>query len=153
MNDYLETINKASEEAIAKPVLVDLHCDHYQAMLSWIRTTITILVPSLALLIGLQEKNLSGERIQNALLLISMSMMTLSILLGLWALLHESKSHANVAEQLKRHLDAGKKTKEFRLSPGKYSLLQIKLLKIFPWLVGISILSLGSFGFVKYWQF
>ncbi len=150
MNDIKKIIEKPIEEAIAKPILVDFYYERYKAMLNWIRTTITILVPSLVLLIGLQEKNLPSEKTQNILLLISILMMTLSILLGLWLLLYESISHANAADQLKRHVEAGKKTKDFSLVPNKHSYIQIKLLKTFPWFVGISILFLGSFGFVKY---
>ncbi len=151
--EIIKKINNAIEYRKATPDLKNLYSEFYQVMFNWIRTTITILVPSLALLIGLQEKNLSGEKIQNALLLISILVMTLSILIGLWILLYEAELHANVADELKYHVAAGKKTEDYSPVSNKYSSIQAKLLKSFPWLVGISILFLGSFGFVKYWQF
>ncbi len=149
MNDISKTINKAIEHAKAKPLLESHLNDRYLKTLIWIRTTITILTPSLVLLIGLQEKPLPSEKLSSVLLLISISLMTLSILAGLWVLLGESKAHWKAAVDIKEWVTAGKRIDD--LSP--YVNLpwhQSISLRLFPKLVWLSILFLGSFGFVKY---
>jgi len=57
----------------------------------WIKTVITILTPSLVLLIGLQDKNQSLSCIALFFLIASIVILTLTILLGLFVLSADAK--------------------------------------------------------------
>lgn len=141
---------KYIEEKIkATPLIRDHQLSGYQKRLEWVRVTITILTPSLVLLIGLQDKPLPCERLLGALLLISISLMTLSILTGLWLLFAESEGHWQAVADIKQHVDSGKKIDDlptYVKSPWHQN-ITIRLFPIFVWL---SILFLGAFGVIKY---
>lgn len=141
---------KYTEEKIKATPLIQHHqFSSYQKRLGWVRITITILTPSLVLLIGLQDKPLPCEKLLSALLLISILLMTLSILTGLWLLLGESEGHRKAVADIKEWVEAGKKIDDlptFVKSPWHQN-IAIKLFQIFVWL---SILALGSFGILKY---
>ena len=141
---------KYIEEKIkASPVIQNHLLNGYQKKLEWIRVTIAILTPSLVLLIGLQDRPLPCERLLSILLLISILLMTLSILIGLWLLRVESKGHFQAVADIKEWVEAGKQTDylpTFVKSPWHQN-IPIMLFPIFVWL---SILSLGAFGILKY---
>ena len=137
------------EKLKATPLRQQHLTDRYQKSLVWIRTTITILTPSLVLLIGLQEKPLSSEKLLSLLLSISILLMTLSILTGLWVLLGESKAHGKAVVEIKELVESGKTIDDLPLSVD-FPWHQDILLRLFPKLVWLSILSLGSFGILKY---
>jgi hypothetical protein len=148
----MNKIKEAIEQVKAKPLLESHLNDRYLKTLIWIRTTITILTPSLVLLIGLQEKPLPSEKLSNVLLLISILLMTLSILTGLWVLLGESKAHWKAVVDIKEWVTAGKIIDDLPYYIS-FPWHQSMPLRLFPKLVWLSILFLGSFGFLKYWQF
>lgn len=141
---------KHLEEKIkATPLIQDHQLNGYQKRLEWIRVTITILTPSLVLLIGLQDKPLPCERLLNVLLLISILLMTLSILTGLWVLRGESEGHWKAVADIKAWVDTGKNIDDlptYIKSPWHQN-ITIMLFPIFVWL---SILFLGAFGILKY---
>ena len=137
------------EERKALPIIQDHQLQSYQKNLDWIRVTITILTPSLVLLIGLQAPPPLCERLLRVLLLISILLMTLAILTGLCVLRGESEGHFRAVGDIKASVDAGKKIDDlptYIKSPWHQN-IAIRLFPIFVWL---SILFLGSFGFLKY---
>jgi len=139
-----------TEEEIKAIQLIKYHqLNSYQKGLEWVRITITILTPSLVLLIGLQDKPLPYEKLLSVLLLTSILLMTLSILTGLWLLLGESKAHKQAVVDIDRWVDSGKKIEDlpFSIKSPWHQELAIKLFQIFVWL---AFLSLGSFGILKY---
>ena len=142
-------MNRIEEIYKAFPILSKHKLAAYQKRLEWIRVTITVLTPSLVLLIGLQDKPPPSEKLLNVLLLTSILLMTLSILTGLWVLLGESTAHLQVAADIKEWVDSGKKVDDFQLS-AKFPWHQNKLIELFPIFVWLAILSLGSFGLLKY---
>ena len=142
-------MNNIEEKIKALPVIQQHLVDRYQKRLEWVRVTITILTPSLVLLVGLQEKPLPYEMLLNALLLISIILMTLTILIGLLLLLGESESHGLAVAGIKEWVDSGKKMEDLN-SPVKFPWHQNVFLKYFPIFVWLSVLSLGSFGVTKY---
>ena len=137
------------EKFEALPLIQQSMLDSYKKRLEWIRVTITILTPSLVLLIGFQTKPHSNEKLLNALLLISILLMTLSILSGLYLLLAESQAYKKMAGDIKNLIDRGGNIQETPV-PLEFSKHQEVLLEYFPILVSLSILFLGSFGFLKY---
>ena len=54
-------MNNIEEVIKALPVIQKHLSDRYKKRLDWVRVTISILTPSLVLLVGLQEKPLPGE--------------------------------------------------------------------------------------------
>ena len=142
-------MNRTEEINKAFPVLIEHRIDGYKKMLGWVRVTITILTPSLVLLIGLQDKPQPSEKLLSILLLTSIVLMTLSILTGLWVLLGESKLCHQAASDIKEWVDSGKSIDNlpYLVKSSWHQNISIKLFPIFVWL---SILSLGSFGFLKY---
>ena len=122
-----------------------------QITLNWIRITITILTPSLVLLIGLQDDLQSSECLLHILLVISILLLTLSILTGLLILQQEYTPHQKALEEitelLKSHQQETLMNLPFFAEP---SLIVKILMKVFPILVWLSILSLGTFGILKY---
>lgn len=138
------------EEKIKAIPLVQQHLvNRYQKRLEWIRVTITILTPSLVLLIGLQDKLLPDEKLLNVLLLISILLMTLSILTGLWVLLGESEAHGLAVDGIKEWVESGKKIDDL-IASVDFPWHQKILTRFFPIFVWLSILSLGTFGLLKY---
>ena len=141
---------KHIEEKIKATPLIQHHLlNRYQKRLEWIRVTITILTPSLVLLIGLQDKPPPSEKLLSTLLLTSIVLMTLSILTGLWVLLGESEAHTQAVVDIKEWVDAGKKIDEL-YSSVKFPWHQNITMRLFPIFVWLSILSLGTFGILKY---
>jgi hypothetical protein len=108
-------MNHIEEEIKAIPIIQKHLVSGYQKRLEWIRATITILTPSLVLLIGLQGKPLPCEKSLRLLLLTSI-LMTLSILTGLWVLLGESEAHSQAVADIKEWVDAGKKIDDLHSS-------------------------------------
>jgi len=82
-------MNNVEEKIKAFPLIRQHLTERYKKGLEWTRVTITILTPSLVLLIGLQDKLLPNDKLLNALLLTSILLMTVSILIGLRVLLGE----------------------------------------------------------------
>ncbi len=148
MRDVINMKN-IEEKLEALPFIQQSMLDSYKKRLEWIRVTITILTPSLVLLIGFQTKPHSSEKLLSVLLLISILMMTLSILSGLYLLLAEPKAYQKMAEDIKNLVDKGGSVRETPV-PLEFSRHQEVLLKYFPILVLLSILFLGSFGILKY---
>ena len=142
-------MNNIEEKIQALPIIQQCMLDSYKKSLEWIRITITILTPSLVLLIGFQAKPHSGEKLLSALLLISILLMTVSILTGLYLLLAEAQAYKKMAGDIKSLVDRGGSVQETPISL-EFSLFQEVLLKAFPILFSLSILFLGSFGFFKY---
>ena len=91
----------SEEKTKAFPLLSKHLFSRYQKRLDWVRVSITILTPSLVLLIGLQEKPPHNEMLLNVLLLISILLLTVSVLIGLWVLLGESEAHGQAAVDIK----------------------------------------------------
>ena len=137
------------EKSKAIALIQDHHLGSYQKRLEWVRITITILTPSLVLLIGLQDKPLPCEKLLSVPLLISILLMTLSILTGLWILLGESEAHRQAVADIKAWVDNGKQIDDLPtyIKVPWHQNIAIKLFPIFAWL---SILSLGAFGILKY---
>lgn len=142
-------MNHIEEKIEALPLIQQSMLDSYKKRLEWIRVTITILTPSLVLLIGFQTKPHSSEKLLSALLLISILMMTVSILSGLYLLLAEPQAYKKMAGDIKSLVDRGGNVQETPIFL-EFSWYQEILLKTFPILVSLSILFLGSFGFFKY---
>ncbi|MFQ5714167.1 MAG: hypothetical protein ACE5GU_09055 [Candidatus Scalinduaceae bacterium] len=142
-------MNNIEEKIEALPLIQQSMLDSYKKRLEWIRTTITILTPSLVLLIGFQHKPHSSEKLLSALLLISILLMTVSILSGLYLLLAEAQAYKKMAEDIKSLVDKGGSVQDTPISL-EFSLFQEVLLKVFPILLSLSILFLGSFGICKY---
>jgi hypothetical protein len=142
-------MNNIEEKIKATPIIQQHLIERYKKRLDWIRVTITILTPSLVLLIGLQEKPLPNEKLLNFLLLTSIALMTLSILTGLLVLLGESEAHGLAVAGIKEWVDSGKKIEDLPAAVN-FPWHQKILTKFFPILVWLSILSLGSFGVLKY---
>jgi len=141
---------KHIEEKIKATPLIQHHLlSRYQKRLEWVRVTITILTPSLVLLIGLQDKLLPDEKLLNVLLLTSILLMTLSILIGLWVLLGESEAHTQAVVDIKEWVESGKKIDDLQSSV-KFPWHQNITMRLFPIFVWLSILFLGSFGILKY---
>ncbi len=141
--EHIEEIIKAT------PLLQKHLLDRYQKRLEWIRIIITILTPSLALLVGLQDKPLTSEKLQNTLLLISILLMTLSILTGLWLLFCESEAHGKAVDDIKEWVEAGNRIDDLPFSMN-FPWHQNITIRFFPIFVWLSILFLGSFGMCKY---
>lgn len=139
----------SEEKAKAFPLLSNHLSSRYQKRLEWVRVSITILTPSLVLLIGLQEKPHSGEMLLNVLLLSSILLMTVSILIGLWVLLGESEAHGQAAADIKEWVESGKKIDDLR-GGIKFPSHQNIMLRFFPAIVWLAVLSLGAFGCSKY---
>ncbi len=142
-------MNNTEEQIKALPVIQQHLVDRYQKRLDWIRTAITILTPSLVLLIGLQEKPLPCEKLLCFLLVSSIILMTLTILIGLWVLLGESEEHGLAVDGIKEWVDSGKKMSDLK-SPVEFPWHQNLGTKYFPWFVWLSVLLLGCFGTLKY---
>jgi len=136
------------EQIKATPLLSHHLSERYKKRLEWVRISITILTPSLVLLIGLQEKPLHNESLLNALLLSSILLLTLSILMGLWVLLGESEAHSQAASDIKEKVLSGGKVEELCLI--KFPSHQNIMLRFFPAIVWLAVLSLGAFGCAKY---
>ena len=142
-------MNNIEEKIKALPIIQQHLVDRYKKRLEWVRVTITILTPSLVLLVGLQEKPLPYEKLLSALLLISILLMTSTILLGLLLLLGESEAHGTAVDGIKEWVDSGKKMEDLK-SPVEFPWHQNIFLKYFPIFVWLSVLSLGAFGLLKY---
>jgi hypothetical protein len=139
-----------TEEIIKALPLVSKHkLALYQKRLEWIRVTITILTPSLVLLIGLQGKPQPSEILLRFLLLTSILLMTLSILTGLWVLLGESTGHYQAVVDITKWVDSGNRVDDLPHSI-EFPWHQKILIRLFPIFVWLSILSLGAFGILKY---
>ena len=148
-NSNVINMEHLEEKIKALPVIQQFVFDSYKKRLEWIRITITILTPSLVLLIGFQTKPHSSEKLLSALLLISILLMSVSILSGLYLLLAESQAYKKMAGDIKRLVDRGGSVQETPIFL-EFSWFQEALLKIFSILFSLSILFLGSFGFFKY---
>ena len=77
---YLTCMGYVEENLKAIQIIKHHQLNSYQKRLIWVRTAITILTPSLILLIGLQDKPPPYEKLLSVLLLTSTLLMTLSIL-------------------------------------------------------------------------
>ncbi len=124
-------MNNIEEVIKALPVIQKHLSDRYKKRLDWVRVTISILTPSLVLLVGLQEKPLPGEILLKYLLVLSISVMTLTILIGLWVLLGESEGHGLAVDGIKKWVDSGKKMDDLK-SPVEFPWHQNVGLKFFP---------------------
>jgi hypothetical protein len=142
-------MNDIEEKIKAMPFIQHHLLNSYKKRLEWVRVTIAILTPSLVLLIGLQHKPPPCEKLLSVLLLTSILLMTLSILTGLWVLLGESEGHKKAMVDIKEWVDSGKKIDNLQSSV-KFPWHQNITIRLFPILVWLSILSLGSFGLLKY---
>ncbi len=139
----------AEEQIRATPLLSSHLSERYRKRLEWVRVSITILTPSLVLLIGLQDKPQPGETILNVLLLISILLMTVSVLIGLWVLLGESEAHGQAAAHIKETVLSGGLLEDLQ-GTITFPAYQNIMLRFFPAFVWLSVLSLGSFGCAKY---
>jgi hypothetical protein len=137
------------EQIKATPLLSSHLSDRYKKRLEWVRVSITILTPSLVLLIGLQEKPQHDGVLLNILLLSSILLMTISILIGLWVLLGESEAHGQAAADIREKVLSGGKFEDLQ-GPIKFPSHQNIMLRFFPAIVWLAVLSLGAFGFAKY---
>ena len=136
VHEYVKLISHHGDEA---------HKKNYD----WIRHGITILTPSLALLIGLQVPDLSSQKIKCISLVITVSLMTISILLGLLALRGEAKLHHLKQEALVDEL-GNDSQKEAPIREISLPNLYFYPLVAFPFLLSLSVFSLGIFGVLKY---
>ena len=85
----------------------------------------------------------------NVLLLSSILLLTVSILIGLWVLLGEAEAHGQAAADIKEWVESGKKIDA--LNGGiKFPSYQNIMLRFFPAIVWLAVLSLGAFGCAKY---
>ena len=116
---------------------------------NWIRTCVTILTPSLALLVGLQGNDLQFQCLVRIFLQVSIALMTISILLGLLALRSESKSHVSSRNEVIRLHNEGKDLPQILETRIKLAWYYRFSLYIFPYVFWLSILALGIFGCFK----
>ncbi len=109
---------------------------------NWIRTCVTILTPSLALLIGLQDTDLSGSCLLVSLLVTAIALMTTAVLLGLLALHSEAKSHVLARDQVVQEWNENQNTESIQSMrvnlPNYYQMA----LDYFPFAFWLSISSL-----------
>ncbi len=114
---------------------------------NWARTVITIMTPSLVLLIGLQDKTQLLTKISRYLLVTSITLMALTILIGLLFLYSETKG-----QHLLRDSIANQWNTEGSLEQAGIELPKIYLFaqKSFFFLTPLSIISLTIFGICKY---
>ena len=141
-------MDNTEEKIKALPVMQQHLVNRYKKRLEWVRVTITILTPSLVLLVGLQEKPLPCETLLKCLLLISILLMTLTILIGLLVLLGESEAHGSAVAGIIERVNSGKVADQNTLV--EFPWYQNFFLKHFPKLVWLSVLFLGLFGITKY---
>ena len=137
------------EKTKAFPLLSNHLSSRYKKRLEWVRVSITILTPSLVLLIGLQEKPPLDEMLLNVLLLSTILLLTVSILIGLWVLLGESEAHGQAADDIKEWVESGKQISDLK-GGVKFPSHQEIMLRFFPAIVWLAVLSLGVFGCSKY---
>ena len=142
MTDITEHLNQKIEK---------LDRQAKQVEFNFIRNSITLLTPSLTLLIGLQEANLPKTSIIHYALLTSIVLLSLTILVGLVSLRAESKLHALEKEYIQTGLNTLKRTGSYHNSPELPLPKWIQLARnAFHLLIFLSILSLCIFGFSKY---
>lgn len=142
-------LNLNEEKIKAWPVIQGHLVGSYQKRLEWTRVTITILTPSLVLLVGLQEKFKPDEMILNILLVSSILLVSVTILIGLWLLLGEAEAHLKAVGDIKAWVESGKSIDDMRGSVDFPKYQQI-FLRFFPALVWVSVLSLCTFGIAKF---
>ena len=139
-----------TEERIKALPVIRHHIDQgYKKKLDWVRVTITILTPSLVLLIGLQDNPLPCEMLRRYLLLTSILFLTLSISIGLLVLHGESSGHSKAVDDIKAWVDSGKNMVDLPTYV-KFSWIDQLPIRLFPLFVWLSIFSLGAFGILKY---
>ena len=117
---------------------------------NWIRTCVTILTPSLALLIGLQDNDLSGSCVARYLLVSAIGMMTITILLGLLALHSEAKQHVLSRNEVVQRHNEGLPFHEIEKIRISLPMPYLIALDYFPYSFWVSTLLLGIFGVLKY---
>lgn len=125
----------------------------HQKNYDWIRTATTIMVPSLVLLVGLQGNRLPTSPIAHFLLLLSIASLMITILTGLIALRAEAVLHLLAEDALREEIKARLDRSASSVSSVRNLALPNKYyfpLAVFPYLVFVSVLSLGAFGFAKY---
>jgi hypothetical protein len=137
------------EKIKALPVIQKHLINSYQKRLEWARVTITILTPSLVLLVGLQDKPKPDETTLNIFLLTSIILISVTILIGLWLLLGEAEAHNLAVGDIKEWVESGKPIDDMQWSVNFQKHQQI-FLRFFPALVWVSVLSICLFGVLKF---
>ena len=119
-----------------------------EAHLSWVRIIISILTPSLVLLIGLQDKNpeLTGEQV--FFLVASIALMSVTILLGLLVLHSESRGQHLLRDNIIHQLN----TEKGSLDQSGIILPHIYLYaeRAFSFCTPLAIMFLAIYGILKY---
>jgi hypothetical protein len=114
---------------------------------SWIRIVISILTPSLVLLIGLQDKSQSLSCLSIYFLLASIIVMTVTILSGLFVLGSESKGYLLLRNKTADHVNNGNIAHDAEVNlPNIYRYAS----KAFSVSSYLSVLCLCLFGVFKY---
>jgi len=118
------------------------------AHLSWVRTIITILTPSLVLLIGLQDNNQLFTSSQSFFLVASIVLMSITILLGLLVLHSESRGHYLLRDSIidQWNKEDGSLDQAGIILPTIYLFAE----RAFSFMTPISVALLSIFGFLKY---
>lgn len=118
-----------------------------QAAFTWIRVVISILTPSLVLLVGLQENspNLSTGAV--FFLVLSIVSMAVAILCGLYVLGGEAKGHKLLRDDIG---ESWNQEKQFPTSGTLIGSSYKYFHKVFGWAAISAIISLTIFGVFKY---
>lgn len=114
---------------------------------NWMRTVLTLLIPSLVLLIGLKAAPPADQLVARYLLVATIILITLTSLIGLFALRAESLFH-DIAHRtfLMQALTKGAHSEVESLEiPQRYYLAVIS----FPYLAVACLLLVSAFGVVK----
>lgn len=117
------------------------------AFLEWVKVVITIMTPSLVLLIGLQDKTQQLTVLSRGFLVSSIVLMSITILLGLLLLHSEQRGHLLLRNDIAHQWKTGGSLDQAQgVLPRLYGILHTVLSFLPP----ISIMSLSVFGVLKY---
>lgn len=116
-------------------------------LFAWVRTVISIITPSLVLLIGLQDKSQLDSPLSKYFLVASILLMSLVILSGLFVLRSESEGYRLLRDKVGNHWN---KTQSYS-NEGVLLSSNVKFFQIFfSCSTILSIIFLTGFGVVKY---
>jgi hypothetical protein len=114
---------------------------------SWIRTVITVLTPSLVLLIGLQEPSTIPSSASIFFLVVALIAMAITILNGLYILGADSKGYRALRDNIGENWN---NKKEFNTQGVELSNSYKYANYLFNFTALLSIISLTVFGVIKY---
>ncbi|MCG8634817.1 MAG: hypothetical protein MI863_13370 [Desulfobacterales bacterium] len=119
-----------------------------EASLNWVRTVVAILTPSLALLIGLQEKNENFNDTLRYVLVVTIILLATTIVIGLIVLKTEEIGWTKKRDKIQ---ESWNKEQKLHLDPVILSdILSKHAVTAFSFCSFSSIISLAIFGILKF---